>query len=201
MTAPSPEQIRALASKMLATADWVRDEMPDLAEEIEDGVIALRAAADQLEAVRAWVDEHHHHFAEISELDAILTADTAPREPDQWVTTTEYAYGARDAPDIIVPTGEDIDDLGTARYNAEEFWIDVLQRTVKRGPWTVVPAPQEDRMSKCDWPECPGYPATVEKHEIESGPELHPQCKDAILLAERARREGWHTAPQQDRDE
>ncbi|MBT1542500.1 hypothetical protein KK103_12060 [Curtobacterium flaccumfaciens pv. flaccumfaciens] len=62
-------------------------------------------------------------------------------------------------------------------------------------------APQENRMSKCDWPECPGRPKSVEKHEIESGPELHPQCKDAILLAERARREGWHTAPQQDRDE
>ncbi|WIE60745.1 hypothetical protein DEI97_013445 [Curtobacterium sp. MCLR17_032] len=59
---------------------------------------------------------------------------------DPWVTTTEYAYGALDAPDVIVSTGEDIDDLGSARYNAEEFWVDVLQRTVKRGPWQVVTA-------------------------------------------------------------
>jgi hypothetical protein len=34
---------------------------------------------------------------------------------------------------------------------------------------------------RCDWPDCPGYPKDVEMHEIESGPELHPQCKDRII--------------------
>lgn len=73
---------------------------------------------------------------------ALFPEPDASAEPgsEQYATTTEYAYGTLDTPDIIVPTGEDIDDLGTARYNADEFWIDVLQRTVKRGPWQVVPS-------------------------------------------------------------
>lgn len=61
----------------------------------------------------------------------------------RWATTTEYAYGSLDAPDIITPTGEDIDDLGSAQYNAEEFWQNVLQRTVIRGPWSVYQAPKD----------------------------------------------------------
>lgn len=132
MTAPAPEQLRALAN---ATANLTVDNDWD-ATVVADVMVALRAAADQLEAVQAWNWRHEGLFVDPG-LDLILTADTAP---------------------------------------------------------------QEERMSKCDWPGCPGRPKSVEKHEIESGPELHPQCKDAILLAERARREGWHTAPQEDRN-
>ena len=64
--------------------------------------------------------------------------DALRAQLDGMTTTTEYAYGSLDAPDIITPTGEDIDDLGSARYNAEEFWLSVLQRTVMRGPWVEV---------------------------------------------------------------
>lgn len=60
MTSPTPEQMRALAAKMLATADWVRDEMPDLAEEMEDGTIALRAAADEVDRLRAVIENAPH---------------------------------------------------------------------------------------------------------------------------------------------
>lgn len=64
--------------------------------------------------------------------------DALREELDAMTESVEYAYGALDAPDTITPTGEDIDDLGSAQYNAEEFWLSVLQRTVKRGPWVEV---------------------------------------------------------------
>lgn len=72
MTALTPQQMRELAEgrrTWMWHGDWD-----------EEAEIALRANADQLDAVRTWVDEHYHHFPEISELDAILTADTTPQE-------------------------------------------------------------------------------------------------------------------------
>ncbi|MCS6570312.1 hypothetical protein NYQ35_16015 [Curtobacterium flaccumfaciens pv. flaccumfaciens] len=145
MTALTPQQMRELETDAFAalqesigsgriTMRIPADEQRDTDLRIAKALAALRAAADQIEAVQRVADSHRSDAETAAcivsvRLDAILTADTAP---------------------------------------------------------------QENRMSKCDWPECPGYSTIVEKHEIESGPELHPSCKDAILLTERARREGWH---------
>lgn len=69
MTATTPEQMRALA-------DQVKNYWPPRAE-IQ---AALRAAADQLEAVRRWNHRDGYHLAD-RELDAILAGDTAPLDP------------------------------------------------------------------------------------------------------------------------
>ncbi len=34
--------------------------------------------------------------------------------------------------------------------------------------------------TRCDWPECPGV--AQERHEIESGPELHDLCKRVLAV-------------------
>ncbi|MCS6578274.1 hypothetical protein [Curtobacterium poinsettiae] len=73
----TPERYRALADELQSAAAIDFGVSGDTMFAAQS---ALRAAADQLEAVRAWVDEHHHHFAEISELAAVLDADTAPHE-------------------------------------------------------------------------------------------------------------------------
>jgi hypothetical protein len=74
MTAPTPQQMRALAD--LSTSDY-RLRMNEVRA-------ALRAAADQLEAVRAleriYVDAWDSYAVPADALDAILTADTAPQE-------------------------------------------------------------------------------------------------------------------------
>lgn len=71
MTALTPQQMRELADVLAGYHSW---------KDVRNGSSALRAAADQLEAVQVWTREHYHHFQEISELDTILTADTAPQE-------------------------------------------------------------------------------------------------------------------------
>lgn len=68
MTAPTPEQMRALADK---DNDRFARQMWELSARA-----TLRAAADQLQAVRSWADEHYHHFQEISELEAILNGES-----------------------------------------------------------------------------------------------------------------------------
>lgn len=158
--APTPEQMRALAEQ-------VENYWPPRAEV----QAALRAAADQLEAVQMLLAEAHDKFA--ATYDAERMVDRGPSSIG--VAGAPLASSVQRALDLL---------RAKATANIERLTADT--------------APQENSMSKCDWPECPGQPKSVEKHEIESGPEVHPQCKDAILLAERARREGWHTAPQED---
>lgn len=53
---------------------WVRQQQ--LIDAVKFNLNRLRAAADQLEAVRAWAGEHHHHFQEISELYAVLNGES-----------------------------------------------------------------------------------------------------------------------------
>lgn len=145
---------------------YPRDSRDADSEEVADAVLALfpqltpsaepfsypdvwNAAIDRAQEELVRQDQFSERTLRILDEQRIPSAQQpVPAEPvsiaepgdDPWVTTTEYAYGALDAPDVIVSTGEDIDDLGSARYNAEEFWVDVLQRTVKRGPWQVVTA-------------------------------------------------------------
>lgn len=80
MTAPTPEQMRALATELdalamltLGTALW---------HTVHEAKAALRAAADQLEAVERWLWMQNGHLpgVAIEELSAILNADTAPQE-------------------------------------------------------------------------------------------------------------------------
>ena len=97
-------------------------------------IVRLRLYADQAEVA---------DFAE-SEFSRDMNAAAEALEEAGWQTTTEYAYGSLDAPDVIIPTGEDVDDLGSAQYNAQEFWMSVLQRTVKRSPWGVAPDEEHD---------------------------------------------------------
>lgn len=75
----TPKQLRELAQRNEFTARG-----PGLNLE---SAVALRAAADQLEAVQAWRTEMYAPPAQVSSvralfaLDAILTADTAPQHP------------------------------------------------------------------------------------------------------------------------
>lgn len=161
MTAPTPQQMRALADYTDAdVAASGEVGYVALALRGKEVTAALRAAANQLEAV--------HDVERVTR--ALFEQDRHP----------------------------------SLTWEQMPAWVQQEYRDSARGVIAVLTAdtaPQEGDLSKCDWPECPSYPKNVEKHEIESGPELHPQCKDALLLAERARREGWHTAPQEDRDE
>lgn len=84
MTAPTPEQMRALAND----ANW-RSQKLDHADDrraIRNYETALRAAADQLEAVQVRVRDYYYEngFTESSadHLIAFLTSDTAPQEAD-----------------------------------------------------------------------------------------------------------------------
>jgi hypothetical protein len=99
MTAPTPKQMRALADEhSQEAAEYELDrtekqEQPEYGDvyEYEDKITwhhntaaALRAAADQLEAVRAleriYVDAWDSDAVAANALDAILTADTASQE-------------------------------------------------------------------------------------------------------------------------
>lgn len=102
----------------------------------EELIAEARAEASGMEA-NGWEDVGELLTGLADALEALLPKQVQTVE--EWETTTEYAYGSLDAPDIITPTGEDVDDLGTARYYAEEFWISALQRTVKRSSWVLAP--------------------------------------------------------------
>ena len=83
------------------------------------------------EAERCFLQMHEGRIEQLT-----AECDALRAQLDGMTTSVEYAYGS--LPDRIYRTGEDIDDLGAAQYNAEEFWLSVLQRTVKRGPWVEV---------------------------------------------------------------
>lgn len=76
MTAPTPEQLRALA-KHHEEAQAFEDDVPT---EVRDATgPALRAAADQLEASRAWLDGQDSaewDAVDLDGLDRILNGDS-----------------------------------------------------------------------------------------------------------------------------
>jgi hypothetical protein len=92
VTAPTPEQLRALADRIETGDDYLVKEFA-IAE-----MAALRAAADQLEAVQAEAREWREAVP-VDVLRAILTADTAPERHHP-------ACGALDEPCHCVERGD-----------------------------------------------------------------------------------------------
>jgi hypothetical protein len=72
MTAPTPEQMRALAEDVQHTVDNGYEFAP------ENVVAALRTAADQLEAVQKVLDDPLRRWIDVARI--MRTADTAPQE-------------------------------------------------------------------------------------------------------------------------
>lgn len=101
-----------------AKEPWVKVRISDVAEVRE--FLASAGSSSALEAVKA---------------------DTTT----EWTETTEYAYGSLEPPALICPTGEDIGDRATAEWNADEFWMKVLERTVRRSEWSPVETEGESR--------------------------------------------------------
>lgn len=81
MSAAAPEQMRALAAHHQSDVDYYGYSTGSLSAKT---AAALRAAADQLEAVRRIVEDYDEDDVDgrgLSDaLEAVLTADTAPQE-------------------------------------------------------------------------------------------------------------------------
>lgn len=79
MTAPTPEQLRALATALDAGVFRNEGLWPDEAQDVENSIVALRAAADQLEASRAWLDGQDSaewDAVDLDGIDRILNGDS-----------------------------------------------------------------------------------------------------------------------------
>lgn len=93
----TPEQLRALADEGDARAEYTLARTPETIHRI---TAALRAAADQLEAVQRTVDEYaglggNSRWPLVAALHVILTADTTPQRPK---TPDQVAYEALRGP-------------------------------------------------------------------------------------------------------
>lgn len=74
----TPEQMRALATALDAGVFRNEGLWPDEAQDVEDSIVALRAAADQLEAAQAWLngqDSAEWDAVDLDALDSILDGD------------------------------------------------------------------------------------------------------------------------------
>jgi len=127
---------------------WMRHryEAEQLIEEMADWGYLIRAVDSDPEP---WVDQDGVRWSDAKKAGYLSrgpsTFEFSYEPRDGWVTSTEHAYGPLESPDIITSTGENEESLGDAQYHAGEFWIDVLQRTVVRGPWSVVAASDSKR--------------------------------------------------------
>jgi hypothetical protein len=138
MTAPTPEQMRALAARNDAEAEAWRQFSKTSARIAlhEESAAALRAAADQLEAVQAWagISAGLGGTPNWAGLGNILTADTAPQAETCWACARE---NTTDVPEGNIP-------LCTKHWN---WWVMRWLNAADEPPCAahLITAPQEDR--------------------------------------------------------
>lgn len=128
---------------------WMRHryEAERLLEELSDWCYPV-----QITDPEPWVDQDGTRWSDakkdgyLSRGPSTFTFEHKPRVMGVvWSESVEYAYGVAGDESTISVTGEDIDDRGTAQWNAEEFWVSALQRTVRRSEWSVVNPEGESR--------------------------------------------------------